>query len=167
MADHAQTPDPLKSMWKSILIGGTAAGILSLIPIINLLNLFFMLWMALGGAVTVYLLIQANKPARQIKAGDALLSGALSGVWGCILFGIFAYTTLSRIPPEKIERVASLARNFFPDMEEEIASLFQPDTLRTLALIVMALAMLFSIISGAVGGIISRSIFKNREDDEK
>ncbi len=163
MANSPGKPNQLKSMGRSIIIGGTAAGILSLIPIINLLNLFFMMWMALGGGITAYLLIKANK---DIKTADALLAGSLSGVWGCVLFGTFAYITLTHIPLERIERAAALVQSFFPNIGEDAASILQPDNLKGLFFIIIALAMLFSLISGAVGSIISRSIFRRKEDDE-
>ncbi|MFC2155408.1 hypothetical protein ACFLRB_02820 [Acidobacteriota bacterium] len=153
-----------RSMWKSILIGGTAAGILSIIPILNLLNLFFMMWMAVGGGLSVYLFMRENRD-KTIKTTEALLTGALSGVWGCAIFGVFVYTALSRISPEKFAKAASLLRTFFPDIEEEVATLLHGGNLKELFLLVFALLMIISIIAGALGGIVSKS-FTHKEQDE-
>lgn len=153
-----------RSTWKNILIGGTAAGIISIIPFLNILNLFFMMWMAFGGGLTVYLLIRENKN-KEIKTSEALLTGALSGVWGCAIFGVFVYIALSGISPEKFARAASLLRIFFPDIEAEFTSLLQGSNLKVLFLIVFAIMMVFSIISGAVGGVISKSISVKEEDE--
>jgi hypothetical protein len=154
----------LNSLWKSILIGGTAAGIISLIPIINLLNLFFMLWMAGGGGLAVYLLKRENRNIK-LKNPEALLTGALSGVWGCSIFGVFIYMALTRITPEKFAKAASLLRTFYPNIEEEFASLFQGNNLQSLFLMIFALLMVLSIISGAVGGIISKSMSFKEENE--
>lgn len=153
-----------KAQWKSILIGGTAAGIISIIPIINLLNLFLMMWMAFGGGLTVYLLTRENKN-KEIKPSEALLIGALSGVWGCIIFGVFVYFAISRLSPEKFAKAASLLRTFFPDIEEEFVSLLQGSNLKILFLIIFAVMMIFSIIAGALGGVISKSISYKEENE--
>jgi len=151
-------------MWKGILIGGTAAGILSIISILNLLNLFFMTWMAVGGGLAVYLFMRENG-GKRIKTGEALLTGALSGVWGCAIFGVFVYTALSRISPEKVAKAASLLRTFFPDIEEEMSTLLYGDNLNALFMLVFALLMIISIIAGELGGIMSKS-FSLKEQDE-
>lgn len=150
------------STWKSILIGGTAAGVLSLIPFINLLNLFFMLWMGVGGAITVYLL---QREYKQVKNPEALLTGALSGVWGCTVFGVFIYFAISRIPPERFVKAASMLRAFIPEVEEELTMMLQGDNLQVFTLIIIAVLMVFSIISGAVGGILSKH-FSTQEQEE-
>jgi len=154
----------MKIIWKNILIGGTAAGIVSIIPVINLLNLFLMLWMACGGALAVYLSMRENKYQKP-KTSEALLTGALSGAWGCMILGVFVYIALSRISPEKFAKAASLLQAFFPNIEEEFANLFQGNNLQALFLLVFALLMGLSIISGAVGGVISKSM-SNKEEDE-
>ena len=46
----------VRSARRSILLGGLLSGILSIIPIINLFNIFFMIWMGVGGLVSIYLL---------------------------------------------------------------------------------------------------------------
>lgn len=153
----------LKSPWKSILVGGTAAGLVSLVPIVNLLNLFFMLWMAVGGSVTVYVLSRDNK---EISISDSLLTGALSGFWGCLIFGTFIFTALSRLSPEKIERAASLIRAFFPEMADDMTRLFQDENLISLTFTVIGLLMLFSLVMGAVGGLITRSLIADKKEEE-
>lgn len=152
------------AVWKNIFIGGTAAGVISLIPIINIVNLFFMAWMGIGGCLTVYLLKRENK-SHEIKTGEALLTGALSGVWGCTIMGFFLYIALSRITPERFTRAASLLRAFFPDIQEEIASLLQGSRLQVLFLFVFAVMMVLSIVSGAIGGLIAKNISYKEKDE--
>jgi len=64
---------PLAGLGKSVILGGGASGILSIFPGLNLLNLFFMLWIALGAGLTIYLLSKNNPVLRK---GDSLLAGA-------------------------------------------------------------------------------------------
>ena len=59
-----QKPNQVKGLGKSILLGGAAAGILSIFPVVNLLNLFFMLWIVLGSALDD-LSAQQGKPAAE------------------------------------------------------------------------------------------------------
>ena len=155
----------LKSVGKSILIGGAAAGIISLIPIINLLNLLFMMWMAFGGGLCVYLLRQENEKSK-LKVSDAMVCGAVSGALGLIIFGGISTIALSHISPGKIERIMELLRFFSPANEgdSDITLIMQGDGLRTLFLTVMGVLLFISVISGALGGIISRSILKGKDN---
>ncbi len=152
------------SPWKSIFIGGTAAGVVSLLPFINILNLFFMMWMGVGGCLAVYLLKRDSK-SHEIKTGEALLTGALSGVCGCTILGVFLFIAVSRVSPDRFAKAASLLRVFYPDIQEEVASLLQGGRLKVLFLLVFAVMMVFSIISGAVGGLIAKSISPREENE--
>ena len=80
----------MNQLWsarKSILLGGLLSGILSVIPLINLFNIFFMMWMAVGGLVSVYLL---KKEKNVIQTSEAALVGAASGLTGGIIFVLFS-----------------------------------------------------------------------------
>jgi len=149
----------VNSQAKSILLGGIAAGIISMIPVINFLNIFFMMWMAAGGAISVYILMKVNK---KIKTSDAILTGALSGVTGGIIFGFFAILFLSKISPEKIERMASLLKIFSTSFEEEFNTFLQSSNFKFVLIMVIAILILFSIISGIIGGLITRSILSQK-----
>lgn len=151
----------MKSLSKSIVLGGAAAGIISLIPIVNLLNLLLMMWMAFGGGLCVYVLLQENQ---RISPSGALLSGALSGALGCGLFGSVTYLAITNISPEKFERILALLRLFSStsSTEQEIADLLQGNELKALVLTILAVAFLLSLAAGALGGLVSRMIFKKR-----
>ena len=145
---------------KCILIGGIASGFISLIPIINLLNLFFMMLMGLGGALSVYLLIKENE---NIKTSDALLTGLLSGFVGGFILGIFMFIVISNITPEKIENIISTAKIFSSSIEDEMDMLFQNGNLKIMARKIIAFVIFFSMISGAIGGFISKSLFQKKD----
>jgi|GEM_PF-741056 len=151
----------LKSVYKSILIGGAAAGFISLIPLINIFNLIFMIWMAVGGGVGVYLLLKDND---RIKISDSLWVGLSCGVLGWAIFAVFSFLLLSTISVEKIERVMKLVEIVFPSAENEetISEIVEPSQLKSLFLLVLGIAMLFSIFSGALGGLLSRYWFQGK-----
>lgn len=145
---------------KCILIGGIASGFISLIPIINFLNLFFMMLMGLGGALSVYLLIKENE---NIKTSDALLTGLLSGFVGGFILGIFMFIVISNITPEKIENIISTTKIFSSSIEDEMDMLFQNGNLKIMARKIIAFVIFFSMISGAIGGFISKSLFQKKD----
>jgi len=66
------------------LIGGGAAAVLSLVPVINWLNMFFFALVIIGGGIGVY---WAQKKSGTIEALEGSVIGALSGVvCGAIVF---------------------------------------------------------------------------------
>jgi hypothetical protein len=151
----------LKSIGKSILTGGAAAGVISLIPIVNFLNLLFMMWMAFGGGLCVYMLLKANRSSEiHVSAVDALVSGALSGVLGWVIFGSVSFLLVSHISPEKMEQIITILEMFSPSAGENVGELLQGNELIRLFFLVMAIALIFSVISGSLGGVISRLVFK-------
>jgi hypothetical protein len=153
----------LKSVEKSILVGGAAAGVVSLLPVINLLNLVFMMWMAVGGGICVYLLLGYNK---QIKISEAAVTGALSGVLGCLIFGTVTYIGISFISPAKLDRIGRIVRLFSSSGEEEISRLFEGNEWKIIFLAIIGTAFVLSIISGALGGIVARAVFSEKKEKE-
>ncbi|MCX6555046.1 MAG: hypothetical protein NTZ12_08550 [Candidatus Aminicenantes bacterium] len=101
----------IKGLGKSIFLGGGAAGILSIFPVVNLLNLFFMLWIALGSALTIYLLGKEN---RELGKGDAFLAGALSGLVAGGMFAFLSLVTILGITQEKLEALLEKAKTIAP-----------------------------------------------------
>ena len=65
------------------LMGGALMAILSVFPLISVFNVCCCLWLIVGGAVTI-LIAKRNNP-EPITGGDALLYGAISGVFGWLL----------------------------------------------------------------------------------
>jgi H+/Cl- antiporter ClcA len=103
------------------------------------------------------------KENKQIKTSDAVLTGALSGITGGVIFGLFAIFLLSKITPEKIDKMASFVRNFSTSLEEELTAFLQSSNFQFLLLMVVAILILFSIISGIIGGIITKSLVSQKQ----
>jgi hypothetical protein len=144
-----------KGLGKNVFIGGLACGLISLIPIVNFLNLLLMMWMGVGGFVTIYLLKKENT---DLTSGDAALAGGLSGLFGGLVFSITSAWVLLNIPMEKVEKIISLVSILFPNTQGETDEFFQGPQFRVLILIVLSAAVLISVLAGMVGGIIARKI---------
>lgn len=149
---------------KSILLGGLLSGILSVIPIINLFNIFFMMWMGVGGLVSIYLL---KKDTPEIQTSGAALIGAASGLIGGIIFVLFSSIMVFNISEEKIERVLERVGSLAALVEEDAMSLIQNTNFRMMFFGVIAIGFCFAIIAGLAGGLIGKSIFFNKENKKK
>ena len=67
------------------LLGGLFIGIVSTLPIVNLLNACCCLWVVTGGVLTTYLLQMGRASA--IDGAEAAMTGLLSGVFGGLISG--------------------------------------------------------------------------------
>jgi hypothetical protein len=72
------------------IAGGLLLGLLSSLPIINLANLIFGLWILAGGALTAHLVSKQRRSS--ISYGDGAFGGVLSGFFGAVV------STLMLIP---------------------------------------------------------------------
>ena len=65
------------------LIGGLIVGILSIVPLVKLGNLFFCMWALLGGAIAVRLYIQLSP--HRVTYAEAAKVAALAGLLGAVI----------------------------------------------------------------------------------
>lgn len=153
----------LNGVGKGIFLGGAFCGIISLIPFINLFNIFFMFWMGVGGFLGVYLLKKEN---RTMKTSDAALIGALSGITGGLIFALATTLAVFNISEEKIERIMGMAEKISSLLNQELTSWLDNIDLRSAFLGIIMISLFFSVVSGTIGGLISKIIFfpgKKRE----
>jgi hypothetical protein len=141
---------------KSIFLGGGAAGILSIFPGLNLLNLFFMFWIVLGTGLTIFLLRKKNQTLRQ---SDALLAGALSGLTAGGIFAILSISTVIAISQEQLEQMMETARSIAPFMKDDMTAALGGMQIKAIMVISIALFVLAAIIAGAAAGLVARKIF--------
>jgi len=74
------------------------------------------------------------------------------------------YIVILNITPEKIENIISTAKIFSSSIEDEMDMLFQSGNLKIMARKIIAFLIFFSMISGAIGGFISKSLFKKKDE---
>jgi hypothetical protein len=146
----------IQGMGKSIFLGGGAAGILSIFPVVNLLNLFFMLWIVLGSVLTIFLLSKEN---RMLSKGDTLLAGALSGLVGGGIFAFLSLLTIFGITQEQLEQLLEKAKALAPLFDANMTRTLQSSQFKVIMILSICLFVFMAILVGAVAGIIARKFF--------
>jgi hypothetical protein len=68
------------------LLGGLFIGVLSSLPVVNLLNVCCCLWVVSGGALTTYLLQSGRTTA--VDNAEAAATGLLAGAVGALISGL-------------------------------------------------------------------------------
>jgi hypothetical protein len=145
------------------LLGGVAIGVLSALPIVNLVNFCCCGWVIFGGALAAYLM-QQNHPA-PISTGDGALVGLLAGIIGAVVGALLAIPIALALGPlqaQILERVIQNAR----DMPAEARSILENMRVGS-----GAVGGIFTIVSfimmacvgsvfGLVGGIIGTLVFR-------
>ncbi len=104
---------------KPVLLGGLAIGILSVLPVVSLVNIVCCAWAIGGGILAVYLYLKTN-PAVPLQMGEGIMLGALAGLVGGVIYAsiyipLLLFTSLSR-QYEQIMRqfgVAEINRGFY------------------------------------------------------
>jgi len=123
---------------------------------VNLLNIFFMLWIVLGSALTIFLLSKEN---RQLSKGDTLLAGALSGLVGGGIFAFLSLLTMLGITQEQLDQLLEKAKAIAPLLDANMTRTLQGGQFKVVMLVGVCLFVFMAIVAGAVGGIIARKFF--------
>jgi hypothetical protein len=156
-------PNQIQGLGKSVFLGGGAAGILSIFPGLNLLNLFFMFWIVMGAGLTIFLLRKENP---RLKKSDALLAGALSGLTGGAIFAILSIFTIAGISQEQLDQLVETAKAAAPFLRDNQAATLASGQLKTIMIISIGLFVLAAIAVGAVAGLIARKIFRPERKEQ-
>lgn len=143
-------------MGKSVFLGGGTAGILSIFPVLNLLNLFFMLWIVVGSALTIFLLSREN---RELGKGDSLLAGALSGLVGSGIFAFLSLVTILGISQEHVEALLEKAKAIAPLLDANMTRTLQSGQFKVIMVLSICLFVFLAIVAGAIAGFIARKFF--------
>jgi len=149
-----------QQLLRSLLIGGGAAGVLSIVPLINLLNLVFMGWILIGAALSVYLFCK-YKPHPTV--GDALILGAGSGFVGGGLFALLGAWSILHLDEERLNQIVERAAAILPSFSEEIQPWVQNPHFKAWMLLALCAFVLAATLAGAASGLVSRLIFRQRE----
>jgi len=132
---------------------GVLAGILSVIPILSLLNCFFCLWIIIGGGLAVYLVKYLNNIRGKLTVGTAALTGGLTGLVAGIVRAVaalFLGTLLYSLMKDTAFE--------FPDIFTDTGFLYSP--FGALVAFATLVTIFLYVIFGALGGIISNEITK-------
>jgi hypothetical protein len=138
------------------LIGGVVGGVLSVTPIISVLNCVLCLWIVVGGALAVYFVKRWNDIKGKISTGKAALTGAISGFVAAIIVivvNFFLAGDFRSILDEAMRspEVGEALRDAGVTLEEIVGVV--------LVFVVLVMIVIFALF-GALGGIISNEVKK-------
>ncbi len=132
---------------KPALLGGLISGILSIIPI---LNNCCCIWAVLGGLLASFLYIRGS--ALPVSTGDGAIVGALSGLFGGILYLVLG------IPLALLLGSGAQFESYMRQSGLEV-----PLTGIALVLISAILVVAMILIFASLGGLIGVPIFEKRK----
>ena len=146
------------------LLGGVAIGVLSALPVINIVNLCCCAWVVAGGALASHLM-QQNHPA-PINAGDGAIVGLLAGAIGALVGTVLSVPIAMMMGPfqmQMMERVLQGAE----DMPPEVRSIFEQmggmsgTTAMGIGFIFsLFFSLFFYSLFGTFGGLLGALIFR-------
>jgi hypothetical protein len=147
------------------LLGGLAIGVLTSLPIVNIVNLCCCAWVVFGGALAAYMM-QQNHPA-PVSAGDGAIVGVMAGAIGAVIGALISVPIAMAMGPfqmEMMERVLQSAQ----DMPPEVRAWFEQwrNGMMSGAAIGVGfvLSVLFSLclysVFGLFGGLIGAVMFR-------
>ncbi len=151
----------MNSKLQPALLGGLLLGVLSALPIVNLVNACCCLWVLAGGALAAYLLQRGQ--AAPILTSDGALVGFFSGVIGAVVWQLLTVPVTILMGPvmnRMIERMMEAS-----DLPENARQVFQ--TLRENSgfnaarfvlggIFTLCVSMVFSTIGGLIGAAMVR-----------
>ena len=147
------------------LLGGITIGVLSALPVVNIVNLCCCAWVVFGGALAAYLM-QQNHPA-PVNAGDGAIVGVLAGAIGAVVGSVLSIPIAMAMGPfqaEMLERVLQSAQ----DMPPEVRSIFEQmrGGMMTGAavgigfIVSLVFSLFFYSIFGLLGGLLGAVMFR-------
>jgi hypothetical protein len=150
-------------MLQPALLGGLLIGVLSALPIVNVVNCCC-LWIVFGGALSAHLLQQGQ--ARPISTGEGALVGLMAGVVGAfawLVVSIPIQLVVGPLQARLFERALDNAGELPPDARDWLDSL-APAGVVGVSTVVGFMVMLFSgVIFATLGGVIGAMVV--RKDD--
>jgi len=151
-------------------VGGLAAALASLIPVVGL---GCCLWMLGGGALTVSF-YHRRRPATDVTSGMGARLGAATGVLGFFIFAALTALRLfvevvvlhmgGRIRSEMRQALEqSAARNPDPQVQAMVQWMTSPEGFATFVTVLMLLFFLAFVLFCSAGGALGASLFGKRE----
>src|SRR6266403_5337538 len=146
---------------KPALIGGVLLGLLSAIPVVNLVNICCCLWALIGGLLASYIYIKnAPVPAR---AGDGAILGALAGLVGAVIVVIIGIPISIIAGGITRELLIRLIENVNPGQAEAIRIQMEAGSTIAGAIVNGIILAVLLVIFSTIGGLLGVPIFEKRK----
>jgi hypothetical protein len=150
------------------LLAGVAIGVLTALPLINIVNLCCCAWVVFGGALAAYLM-QQNHPA-PITSGDGAIVGLLAGAAGAVIGTLISIPLSLAMGPYSLEMVDRVLQNT-QDLPPEVRGIFEQWRTNMATGAVVGLGLILSLffslcfysVFGLLGGLLGAVLFKKNE----
>lgn len=152
------------------IVGGLIAGLLTAIPLINLINVCCCLGIVIGGVVAARMLIKRS-PVLPITSGDGAITGALAGVVGALIYLVIGVPLAMLTQPYLLGLFVQFAESN-PQLRdvfmEAIRQSQSQSTAQKLLAAIMSGVMYGAIIIAfsTIGGIIGVALFEKRKGQQ-
>jgi small-conductance mechanosensitive channel len=145
---------------KPALIGGVVLGVLSVIPIVNWVNLCCCLWAILGGMLASYLYIK-NSPT-PATAGDGAMVGVFAGLVGGAIAVVIGIPVSLLVGATMNELLIRLAENVSPEQAQVMRGQMAVQTV-TSAIVRGLIGAVLLFVFAIIGGLIGVPLFEKRK----
>lgn len=147
---------------RPVLLAGLALGVLSALPVVNLLNACCCLWVIGGGALAAYLL-QQDTPG-PIDVGDGALVGLLAGLVGGFVATLVSIPIKLMLGPFMADMMRATMERMGA-MPPEMRDMFlrMSGSAIGIGVIISLISWIFiGAIFGTIGGILGATIFRKK-----
>jgi hypothetical protein len=146
---------------KPALIGGVLLGLLSAIPVVNLVNVCCCLWALIGGLLASYLYIK-NSPV-PARAGDGAILGALAGLVGAVIVVVIGIPISIIAGGITRELLIRLIENVNPGQAEAVRIQMEAGSTIAGAIVNGIILAVLLVIFSTIGGLLGVPIFEKRK----
>lgn len=160
------------SKFAPVLVSSSIMIILSLFPVLNLINLICCAGIVIGGAAGTYFYArQLDKIGQTVQNKDGIMIGLLSGIISAIIYVIFSTLIMMLSKQNPVEMVYEMARQYgigIPPESENILKQISEDYSKNGFSFFMIGAQLISTmvsncIFGPLGGLLAASMYNKRK----
>ena len=147
------------------LLSGVAIGVLTALPLINIVNLCCCAWVVFGGALAAYLM-QQNHPA-PIGSGDGAIVGLMAGATGAVIGSLINIPLTMAMGPFSMEMIDRVLQNT-QDMPPEVRAIFEQWRTNMASGAAIGIGFIFSLlfslcfysVFGLLGGLLGAVLFR-------
>ena len=143
-----------RSFFLSALIAGVIIGFLGNLPLLNLINCIFCIWVWVGGILSVFLYHRFQHGERDLSGAQGAGLGAVAGIIGALV-GVVVYALTSFISMPLFDNLAR-ALQIQGDLPFQSGGIW--GTLASAFFFLTINAVLYPIF-GAISGLIAASVF--------
>jgi len=140
------------SRLQASLLGGLFIGILSVLPVVNLLNLCCCLWVVTGGVLTTYLRQQGQ--SSPIDGTEAALTGFLAGLVGGVGSGVLSLLMVSVVGDmgARVRQMAEQMPQLPPEVRDQMLAFDSGSGFVLLTtLLTVPIYAVFAMLGGLLG----------------